>query len=274
MITTRRDANNRRRKVHLGGWKKQKPDERDRSYKLQLHTAYAAAPPRVDLRPICPAVEDQGDLGACTANMFAGLIEANEIASARADARKPVAPAVEVSRLFQYYATRLLGGTTKEDSGASIRDTIKAGARYGVLSEARWPYVTTKFTMKPPKACFAEALAHRVSSYHPVADGDIATMKSVLAQGKLVGFGFQVYASFLSAEVARTGKVPMPHPSEMPQGGHAVALAGYDEARQAFLVRNSWGRDWGLNGYCWMPYAYVGKPDLATDFWVVLSSPV
>ncbi len=32
-------------------------------------------------------------------------------------------------------------------------------------------------------------------------------------------------------------------------GGHAVTLVGYDDANDAWIVRNSWGQDWGEDGY-------------------------
>ncbi len=44
---------------------------------------------------------------------------------------------------------------------------------------------------------------------------------------------------------------------------------GYDEAERRFIVRNSWGADWGIKGYFTMPYDYVLDPSLASDFWTL-----
>jgi len=52
-------------------------------------------------------------------------------------------------------------------------------------------------------------------------------------------------------------------------GGHAVLAVGYDDASQTFLVRNSWGADWGQNGYFTMPYAYLTTRGLSSDFWTI-----
>jgi len=68
-------------------------------------------------------------------------------------------------------------------------------------------------------------------------------------------FGITVYESFESAAVSKTGKMPMPKPSEKVLGGHAVLAVGYDDAAQRFIVRNSWGKGWGVQGYFTMPYA-------------------
>ena len=75
-------------------------------------------------------------------------------------------------------------------------------------------------------------------------------------------FGFTIFSSFESGEVASTGMIPLPQPSESVVGGHAVVCVGYDDARHAFVIRNSWGAGWGDAGYCFMPYAYMLDPGL------------
>jgi C1A family cysteine protease len=192
---------------------------------------------------------------------------------------------VRASRLFEYYGTRKIEGTVSEDSGATIRDAIKCGVTYGVADETLWPYDIAKFTTNPPQTVWQAGAAHKVTSYHAISDGDLQSMKSVLASGFLVGFGFQVYDYMMSAQMETTGLLPLPDPSEQLQGGHAVALVGYDDNKQikrangtvstgAFLVRNSWGTSWGIQGYFWMAYDYVGNTQLASDFWVVQSAPI
>lgn len=323
------------REVHLGGWKKQHNDPRDAEFAIKFHRSMmlGARPVSADNRNICSAIEDQGNLGSCTAHMFSSLIEANEnrklvlpalkaIVSPTATApvitvNPPViavdgsftyttkvvpaapvpspaptptpapspAPAklVQVSRLFEYYATRKIQGTIAEDSGASIRDSIKAGALYGVADEAAYPYDIAKFKTNPAQAIWTAAAGHKVASYHAIADGDIETMKAVLSGTVpfLIGFGFTVYSAFMGLQVATTGLVTRPGKGESIQGGHAVTLVGYDDNKQmpdgskgAFLVRNSWGTGWGLAGYFWMSQDYVSDVRLCNDFWVVQSAPV
>jgi C1A family cysteine protease len=201
----------------------------------------------------------------------------------------PTAP-ILASRLFEYYNARLLEGTTSEDSGATIRDTITAAVKYGVANESLWAYDVTKFTVKPPQAAYTEAALHLVTSYHSIANGDLASIKAAIIAGYGVEFGFDVYSSFLSDAVANTGIVPVPNTqTETLEGGHAVVIVGFDDTTQMFLVRNSWGTDWGLlqtgnaapkfggqpitaPGYFLMPYAYVGNTSLSSDFWVVVSN--
>lgn len=190
----------------------------------------------------------------------------------------PVPPApkklIKVARLLEYYASRKIENTINEDSGATIRDAIKAGVTYGVGDESLYPYDISKFTQNPPQSVWTAALSHKVTSYHSITDGDITTMKSVLASGFLVGFGFVVYDYMMSADMAKNAFLSLPKSGEQQQGGHAVALVGYDDSKKAFLVRNSWGVNWGLAGYFWISYDYIKSTQLSSDFWVINSSPV
>ncbi len=243
---------------HGYGWSPDLPDHRDLLY-AAVRRAPVALPAAVDLRPGCPPVEDQGALGSCTANAIVGALEYLEL--------KDKLPLVDLSRLFVYYNERVMEHTVQSDAGAQIRDGIKSVAKQGVCSEAKWPYLISKFTVKPTAACYKEALKHRIVEYHRLITFD--DMRSCLAEGYPFVFGFTVYESFESQTVAKTGTVPMPRKSERVLGGHAVLGVGYNDKQKRFIVRNSWGTGWGKQGYFTMPYAYLSNPDLASDFWAV-----
>lgn len=237
------------------GWIPDRPDHRDYLYsaialKLKL-------PVKVDLRPQCSAVENQGKLGSCTANALAGLLQFLEI--------KFQQSYQDLSRLFIYFNERAMEGTIGYDSGAMIRDGIKVLVKYGVCPEVIWPYDIAQFTHKPTTACYREGLKRRIVSYHRLLTLD--EMLNCLAEGFPFVFGFSVYESFESLEVARTGIVPMPKKSERVVGGHAVMAAGFDQKQKRFIVRNSWGPQWGQAGYFTMAYAYLER--LAGDFWTI-----
>jgi C1A family cysteine protease len=97
---------------------------------------------------------------------------------------------------------------------------------------------------------------------------NITAIKEVLSQGYPVLFAIGVYTSF----DCNDGIVPMPMmESDYLRGGHAILLVGYDEKNEVFTFRNSWGEEWGNNGYCQIPYQYVEDTSLAHDFWVIKS---
>lgn len=247
------------KRVGSYGWIPDIPDARDRM--LQLPRKAGALPASVDLRAQCPAVYDQGQLGSCTANAIAGAIEFDQRKQKLAD---PFTP----SRLFIYYNERVMENSVGSDAGAQIRDGIKSVAGEGVCSETLWPYVEDKFTTRPGAPCYKVARTHPAVDYSRVAQ-DAGQLKACLAAGFPFVFGITVYESFETDEVAHSGAVPMPQTSETALGGHAVMAAGYDDASQRFLVRNSWGSDWGLGGYFTIPYAYLGDENLASDFWTI-----
>ena len=123
--------------------------------------------------------------------------------------------------------------------------------------------------MKPTAACFKEALQYKIKTYQRLDNTNLSILKGCLASGYPFVFGFTVYESFESQQVATSGIVPMPASAEKVVGGHAVDCVGYDDSKQLFIVRNSWGTGWGLKGYCMMPYTYLTSSNLADDFWTI-----
>ena len=246
-------------KIQTYGWRPQMPDQRD--YKFTVaEGVLKALPPKVDLRPACPPVVDQGQLGSCTANAIA--------AAHRFDQLKQKAKVdFEPSRLFIYYNERVIEGTVKSDAGAEIRDGIKTLNIQGACTETTWPYTISKFKTKPTSKAYKEALLHQSVKYQAVTQ-TLDQMKGALASGFPFVYGFTVYDSFESTAVAKTGIVPMPAKTESVLGGHAVLCVGYDDTKQWFITMNSWGIGWGDKGFFYIPYAYLTS-NLASDFWVV-----
>ncbi len=240
------------------GWVPDLPDHRDYLYSA-VRPVPPALPSHVDLRPLCSKVEDQRNLGSCTANALAGALEFLEI--------KDKVHYADLSRLFIYYNERVIEHTVRSDSGAMLRDGIKTLVKQGVCTEKLCPYVVSRFANKPSAACYKEASDHQITSYRRILALD--EMRTCLAEGFPFVFGFTVYESFETQQVARTGVVDMPQPGERVVGGHAVVAVGYSDESKRFIVRNSWGPKWGMKGYFTMPYAYLSDRNLSDDFWAI-----
>lgn len=241
------------------GRKPDKKDDRDYRY-VASSSVIAALPTSVDLRPNCPPIYDQGQLGSCTSNAIAGAIEYDQMKQGKT----PFMP----SRLFVYYNERAMEGTVNQDAGAAIRDGIKSVSRQGVPPETDWPYDVTQFAVKPSQQAYTDALLERAVLYQrlPV---NLLTMQACLASGNPVITGFTVYESFESQVVADSGVVPMPRRGEQVLGGHAIDIVGYNNSSNWFIIRNSWSDSWGDKGYAYMPYKYLANPQLTGDMWTI-----
>ena len=240
------------------GWMPDVPDHRDLVYAAARITTL---PPSVDLRPGCPPVYDQGQLGSCTANAIAAAIQFEQI---RQKEPKPFAP----SRLFIYYNERVMEHTVGQDAGAQIRDGMKSVNHIGACPETDWPYVITTFARKPPTRAFKDARLGKALSYQRVVQ-TLDQIKGCLASGLPIVLGISVYESFESQQVATSGMVPMPPISEKLLGGHAIRAVGYNDAEQRFVMRNSWGTSWGMQGYFTIRYAYLTDSNLCDDLWMI-----
>jgi C1A family cysteine protease len=234
-------------------------------------------PAAVDLRMYFSPIENQGQLGSCTANAVVGLVEYFE--------RRAFGKHIDASRLFLYKVTRDLLGA-KGDTGAYLRSTMGALALFGVPPEQYWPYVISQYEIEPSAFLYSFASNYQALQYYRL-DPPGTTPKALVdrikanaAAGLPSCFGFTVYSSI--SQAATTGKIPFPSPGEKVAGGHAIDIAGYDDKLQikntnaggttttgAFLVRNSWGTSWGAAGWGWLPYEYVLK-QLAVDFWSLI----
>lgn len=252
MTTTKRPL-----KRHYA-WKPDIPDHRDQAFTLQLQPGLVL-PGYVNRIGMANPIEDQGQLGSCTGNASTSALEI-------------VTQSDPLSRLMAYYNGRAIEGTTGQDAGCSIRDVIKGLTKSGVCLEAHWPYVVAKFAKKPPPPCYkqAQAIIPKVQSYSRLTS--LHDVKTALASGLPVVFGFSVPDYFEGSIVAKTGWVRPPTPEDRMIGGHAVVAVGYeDRARVPFVwVRNSWGPKWGIDGYFQMDAQWFTDPRrLVDDMWVI-----
>lgn len=237
-------------------------NESSKSLLLSTSSVPTERPLQCDLRPLFPTVYNQGNIGSCTAMAVCSVVQYN--------ARSQTIP----SRLFNYYCSRGVDNNTMRDVGATIKDATQVLFQLGVCRESLWPYNTTLFSRQPPHTAYTDASQQRIDSYARVTisqDG----LEHVLQAGFPVCIGILVYSSFTSATTQRTGVVTHPNTrTETLLGGHAVVIVGYNRTNPqnpVFLVRNSWGAQWGDKGYCTIPYSYILDRSLAFDAWIIMS---
>ena len=251
---------------HWGGWNPQRPDQRDREFLPtvgRLDVAQTEFALNVDKIPVL----DQGQQGSCTGHGGAGVVMYDQ----QAQGEKVVVPA----RAMIYYDARIPEGTTDQDSGAQVRDAVGGVAKYGVVPDSEFPYSDQVYDKAPSKQEYADATKQEALVYEAVSYPNV---NKAIASGFPVVFGFTVYESFESAEVAKTGVVPIPAPGEQVLGGHCTWIWGFNSAHtksgnskippRTKACRNSWSKGWGDNGDFYLPQAYFDSGS-CSDFWII-----
>jgi C1A family cysteine protease len=210
----------------------------------------------VDLRNWASPIEDQRRLGSCVSNAIVGAYEL----LLNRDVPKEF---VDLSRLFVYYNARLIEGSPNEDTGLYLRDGIKAVKDQGICKESLWPYNVSKFSIKPSDASYIDAHHRNIKNYHRITN--VEDILDALNNNRPVVLAMDVYDNFDYLNPVDF-IISMPKGSESAVGGHAVCLVGYDLSQQLILARNSFGKDWGSDGYFWIPFDYLKENTL--DLWV------
>lgn len=220
-------------------------------------------PPKVDLRPQMTAVENQGETSSCVANAVAGAYEYLVKRHLGEDA-------YDVSRLFIYYNARAASGCEGEDAGSVIGDAIEGLREHGACSEGTWPFDEEAVIEEPTEDAYEEAARFLVEDVQNIPT-DLVAWRSCLAEGNPIIFGVSLFNSFDSHR--KKGLVPVPTNKETAReshSGHAMLCVGYSDPDQLFIVRNSWGTDWGDGGYCYIPYSYLMNAKFNDgDSWII-----
>jgi C1A family cysteine protease len=247
--------------IKLGGFQPSNGKKPPRSQKYSSDRFQSSQlPPRVDLRPYMTTVENQSQLSSCVANSMAGAYEYL--------AKRANGDSGDVSRLFIYYNARAYEGS-KEDAGCMIVSAIQVLQEHGACSEATWAYDEAQVNVQPHDDAYEEARNFLVEEAQEI-ENDLTAMKHCLAEGFPFAFGLKLFQSFDKAE--KRGLVPNPDDSEQGRqehGWHAMLCVGYSDQSQAFIVRNSWGEEWGEKGYCYIPYSYMTNPKYCQELWAV-----
>lgn len=220
-------------------------------------------PPKIDLRKYMTRVEDQGSLGSCTANAVAGAYE-------YLVKRHKEIDDYDVSRLFIYYNARTIDGNPEEDAGCVIASAIESLKESGACSEETWPYEIEEFAEEPPEEAYTEAAGFIVEDIQ-VVPATLKAWKEALVEENPIIFGLNLFNSFDSQR--KPGLVPKPTSKEVAReehSGHAMLCVGYSDRDKVFIVRNSWGEEWGDKGYCYIPYDYLMNPKYNQgDSWII-----
>jgi C1A family cysteine protease len=239
-----------------GGWTRDKPDPRD--YLAKPTKKRGASLGDLDLRKtgFLPPVYQQYDTQSCTSMCVGAAIEYMNMKEGK--------PVFKPSKLFMYWNGREIGNCTNEDGGAEIRDVMKSLTRWGCAPDADFPFLRENLMVKPPEKAYQDAKKEIITQYHRIT----STLKDVtacLSRGQPVVFGASMFANFEEEETTKTGYIKMPKGKEI--YGHCMLIVGIQTSN--VIVRNSYGVEWGEQGYGYMPVEYMENDNLTGDFWTI-----
>lgn len=255
---------------HTLGWLPDPPDDRDLDFaRTPMMASAADVPDETWLGEQFAPVLDQGPLGACVAHAVAQVIYASH---KRAGVKEPQL----ASRLAIYYLSRATHKMQHFDSGTFLRTAFGTLNKFGFAPETAWAYDLARFAVMPPfntfRLAYDQSSGARPTVYwriHSRGDERLVAVKSALAKGYPVAFGTLVTRSFVEG---KNVEEPVAEPTEASDivGGHAMVIGGHGPGY--FHVLNSWGEDWGTDGWCQLSEEYIAG-DVTTDLWVAQHAP-
>lgn len=234
----------------------------------------AKLPASVSLKKGFTPVRNQGPLGSCTIFTMAGIFEYILKNSAAGE--------IDLSERFLYYNTRVAAleregkpVNSLDNTGTSFYDTIHSLSQQGICKEPLCPYVDSveESNQRPSDEAYQEALSRLVVEAQNVELKE-EHLKAALNDGYPIAIAVHLYSQFGEST---TGFTPMPTEEEIANSGenqgmhrcHSMIICGYSDENKVFMVRNSWGTDFGDNGYCYLPYSYITDPRITMQACII-----
>lgn len=220
----------------------------------------------VNLSPMFTPVKNQGSIGSCSAHAVVAIFEYILKKNGKVEC--------DLSERFVYYNVRRNNDRLHLDDGASMYDVIQSVENEGICLEEFCPYDINRYNEQPTEDAYQDGKRRRALKAMNIPIGDdteknINALRSALSEGYPIAFGMRVFDSLKGTD----GFVMLPSEdliaSEEKKSNHAMVICGYDDKQKYFLVRNSWGKDFGIDGYCYVPYAYLGDSRLIHGAYII-----
>ncbi|SFC03305.1 Cysteine protease, C1A family [Flexibacter flexilis DSM 6793] len=223
---------------------------------LGAQAGSGSLPASVDLTSKFPPINDQGQYGTCVA-WAAGY----NMKTFLEGVDKGLTTSQLANTNNQFSPKDLFLAIPSDDKGSGCNGTYFEAAldlmiSRGIATLGSVPYADINCS----SSASSSVQTFKIKNYRQIKHNSISELKSYLAGGRAVLFGAKLGNKFMSWEGNSVIKSD-PVPNNGQHGYHAMVLAGYDDSRNAFRVVNSWGTEWGDNGYIWVDYTYF-----TTDF--------
>lgn len=239
-------------------------------------------PSKVDLSANLPRIGDQGQYGTCVAwatayNCRTWLYAKSKgLTTAQLNSSNTFSAADVFMAIDNKYKGSGCGGT-------NFRYAFDVMQKRGVATESAVPYSQLDCSCSPSSSANSAASGYKIKAYREIDITNVNTVKRYLSNGRLVVFGAKLGDEFMYANDNSVLTNQTSFKSTGQHGYHALVCSGYDDNKGpngAFRVVNSWGSDWGDNGYIWVDYkffcggkfAYTGFVAYGNDEEIVVGS--
>jgi hypothetical protein len=208
-----------------------------------------ALPASIDLSAAMPPPSDQGNQQSCVGWAVAYALKTYDEQQKRGWSITGSGGAPLAARTFSpaFIYNQINNGN---DNGSFITHALSLVAQKGVASLATAPYSPMDYHSQPSPVAQAEAAAYKILTWRRVNATNPVEVKSLLAAKFPIVIGALVDQSFKNLPAGSVWTAS----GGGPGGGHAMVVVGYDDAKMAFKVMNSWGPSWSENGFGWIGY--------------------
>lgn len=205
-----------------------------------------ALPEFVDLSSFMPEAGHQGSQGSCVGWAVGYALKTYH----EAKENQTVRPTE-----FDQFSPAFIYNTIKQgddcSAGSRITDALNLVQQIGAVSMSDFPYIEGSCEL-PTIAVSERGADFKIKNYNRLGRGDLFGIQEALSNEKPVVAGMYVFPSFYAWE--GNGVYKADPTREVAKDYHAVTIVGYDDANQALKIFNSWGTEWGDDGYVWMDY--------------------
>ena len=217
--------------------------------------APVALPAAVDLRAPWWTINNQENTGSCV-----GWATADGVSRWHMVKAGKITQAQLLSPRYIWMASKETDTITTrpesfiEGAGTTLKAAVDVARKYGLALMDDLPFqIQTKMYTGNENAFYASCAQRKVAAYFNLHK-DLASWKTWLAGTGPILAAFNVDSSWDNA-AANNGNIDTFHPDTV-RGGHAICIVGY-RADGRFIVRNSWGTSWGVNGFGYLHPDYI-----------------
>jgi len=215
-------------------------------------------PDKVDLVPKFPPVGDQGQYGTCVA-----WAVGYNYKTAVNGMDKGYSISQLTSPAYQFSAKYLFLDIPDGQKGANCEGTDIGVAFSNIQDKGIATVQTVPYTAlgdcsqsNIQNSWVSEAGQHRIKYWRKVQADSPDDLKALLADNIPIAFGARLADNFMSWNSEAVLSSNSSYNNVGQHAYHAMVIAGYDNAKNAFKVINSWGKNWGANGYIWIEYNF------------------